>query len=197
MSTRTPLLRIRVCESSPRMVFTALGAVAELERSLIIRLRNARAKGKRIGRPRVALDARRIAVLRNRGASWAIVCQETGPTAMEPHSAPFMLPKTDLRYVCDRRRLTRLGHTLVSIDHGRTSPGRGGPSARSMRIQLIPSTPVRSPKTNEVVSQEMEAIPFPTMESGWEKPATDRLSTCTPSSLLLLMVTSVTVVPVF
>jgi DNA invertase Pin-like site-specific DNA recombinase len=41
-----------------KMVFTVLGAVAELERSLIVErvksgLRNARAKGKRLGRPRV------------------------------------------------------------------------------------------------------------------------------------------------
>ncbi len=40
-----------------RMVFTVLGAVAELERSLIVErvragIRNARAKGKRLGRPR-------------------------------------------------------------------------------------------------------------------------------------------------
>ena len=39
-----------------KMVFTVLGAVAELERSLIVErvkagLRNARAKGKRLGRP--------------------------------------------------------------------------------------------------------------------------------------------------
>src|SRR6202034_3883932 len=39
-----------------KMVFTVLGAVAELERSLIVErvragMRNARAKGKRIGRP--------------------------------------------------------------------------------------------------------------------------------------------------
>jgi DNA invertase Pin-like site-specific DNA recombinase len=43
------------------MVFTVLGAVAELERSLIAErvragLRNARAKGKRLGRPRVIVD---------------------------------------------------------------------------------------------------------------------------------------------
>jgi hypothetical protein len=48
------------------MVFTVLGAVAELERSLIVErvkagLRNARAKGKRLGRPRVVVDATRIA----------------------------------------------------------------------------------------------------------------------------------------
>jgi DNA invertase Pin-like site-specific DNA recombinase len=44
-----------------KMVFTVLGAVAELERSLIVErvkagLRNARAKGKRLGRPRRIVD---------------------------------------------------------------------------------------------------------------------------------------------
>jgi putative DNA-invertase from lambdoid prophage Rac len=46
------------------MVFTVLGAVAELERSLIVErvkagLRNARAKGKRLGRPeKIAVPSR-------------------------------------------------------------------------------------------------------------------------------------------
>jgi len=45
-----------------KMVFTVLGAVAELERSLIAErvragLRNARAKGKKLGRPRRRVDA--------------------------------------------------------------------------------------------------------------------------------------------
>lgn len=57
-----------------KMIFTVLGAVAELERSLIAErvragLRNARAKGKRLGRPRMALDAARMAVLRAQGCS--------------------------------------------------------------------------------------------------------------------------------
>jgi len=69
-----------------KMVFTVLGAVAELERSLIrerVRagLRNARSKGKRIGRPRVTVDAARIGQLRASGASWRTVCNETGLTA--------------------------------------------------------------------------------------------------------------------
>ena len=66
-----------------RMVFTVLGAVAELERSLIAArvragLRNARAKGERLGRPRVAVDAHRIAALRDSGASWAKIASELG-----------------------------------------------------------------------------------------------------------------------
>jgi DNA invertase Pin-like site-specific DNA recombinase len=55
-----------------KMVFTVLGAVAELERSLIVErvragLRNARAKGKTLGRPRVVVDAARVARLRAQG----------------------------------------------------------------------------------------------------------------------------------
>jgi DNA invertase Pin-like site-specific DNA recombinase len=66
-----------------KMVFTVLGAVAELERSLIVErvkagLRNARAKGKQLGRPRVSLDARKIAVLRAQGLSWAKIAEQLG-----------------------------------------------------------------------------------------------------------------------
>lgn len=55
-----------------KMVFTVLGAVAELERSLIAErvragLRNARAKGKTLGRPRMIMDSARIARLRAEG----------------------------------------------------------------------------------------------------------------------------------
>ena len=66
-----------------RMVFTVLGAVAELERSLIAErvragLRNARAKGKRLGRPRVAVDRARVAHFRAQGLSWAKIAAELG-----------------------------------------------------------------------------------------------------------------------
>jgi DNA invertase Pin-like site-specific DNA recombinase len=58
-----------------KMVFTVLGAVAELERSLIVErvragLRNARAKGKQLGRPRKSVDAIQISQLRAQGLSW-------------------------------------------------------------------------------------------------------------------------------
>jgi hypothetical protein len=66
-----------------KMVFTVLGAVAELERSLIVErvkagLRNARAKGKRLGRPRVAVDAAQVARLRAYGFSWPKIARELG-----------------------------------------------------------------------------------------------------------------------
>ena len=66
-----------------RMVFTVLGAVAELERSLIVErvkagLRNARAKGKRLGRPRKILDTERIATLRAEGVGWKRIAARMG-----------------------------------------------------------------------------------------------------------------------
>lgn len=66
-----------------KMVFTVLGAVAELERSLIAErvragLRNARAKGKTLGRPRTFVDAARIGRRRSEGASWRAIANELG-----------------------------------------------------------------------------------------------------------------------
>lgn len=66
-----------------KMIFTVLGAVAELERSLIVErvkagLRNAKAKGKRLGRPRVAVDPIKIGRLRAEGLSWAHVAERLG-----------------------------------------------------------------------------------------------------------------------
>ena len=66
-----------------KMVFTVLGAVAELERSLTVErvkagLRNARAKGKRLGRPTKIVDARRIAALRAQGIGWKKIAKQMG-----------------------------------------------------------------------------------------------------------------------
>ncbi len=75
-----------------KMIFTVLGAVAELERSLIAErvragLRNARAKGRRLGRPPSRLDAAKIASLRSQGASWRAVGAELGVSAATAHTA--------------------------------------------------------------------------------------------------------------
>ena len=61
-----------------KMIFTVLGAVAELERSLIVErvragLRNARAKGKKLGRPRKLTNPAAINSLRSQGASWRAI----------------------------------------------------------------------------------------------------------------------------
>src|SRR6202142_2629433 len=65
---------------SGRLMFQIIGAMAEFERSLIqerVRagLRNARAKGKKFGRPRVKIDAAQVAELRRDGLSWSQVCR--------------------------------------------------------------------------------------------------------------------------
>src|ERR1700694_3819759 len=66
-----------------KMVFTVLGAVAELERSLIVErvragLRHARAKGKRLGRPKKYVDAAQIASLRAARHSWRTIARKMG-----------------------------------------------------------------------------------------------------------------------
>lgn len=66
-----------------KMVFTVLGAVAELERSLIRErvkagLRNAKAKGKLVGRPRVKADIAHILDLRAQGLSWLAIGEKLG-----------------------------------------------------------------------------------------------------------------------
>ena len=81
-----------------KMVFTVLGAGAELERSLIAErvragIRNARAKGKRLGRPRVEVDAARIVALRGRGLSWSTICRETGIGKGTAQRAFYGLPQ--------------------------------------------------------------------------------------------------------
>ena len=85
-----------------KMVFTVLGAVAELERSLIAErvragLRNARAKGKRLGRPHVAVDAVRIASLRAAGASWQTITRQLGISAGTAKRAFYNLSKNPSR----------------------------------------------------------------------------------------------------
>jgi DNA invertase Pin-like site-specific DNA recombinase len=69
-----------------RMTFTVLGAVAELERSLIAErvkagIRNARARGVRLGRPKVAADVPSIRRLRGQDRSWRSIGRELGIAA--------------------------------------------------------------------------------------------------------------------
>jgi len=69
-----------------KMVFTVLGAVAELERSLIVErvragLRNAKAKGKKLGRPRKVTRPDVISRMRSQGASWRSIGTALGVSA--------------------------------------------------------------------------------------------------------------------
>jgi DNA invertase Pin-like site-specific DNA recombinase len=75
-----------------KMIFTVLGAVAELERSLIAErvragLRNARAKGKRLGRPVKRVNAAQIAALRAQGVPWRRIGLQLGVSAATAYAA--------------------------------------------------------------------------------------------------------------
>lgn len=66
-----------------KMVFTVLGAVAELERNLIVErvragLRHARSKGKRLGRPRKHVERSTILSMRSAGQSWRHIARQLG-----------------------------------------------------------------------------------------------------------------------
>ena len=83
---------------SGRLMFQIIGAMAEFERALIqerVRagLRNARAKGRRLGRPRVIVDASQIACLRSQGRSWAQITDEIGVSKGTAQRAVVGLPK--------------------------------------------------------------------------------------------------------
>jgi DNA invertase Pin-like site-specific DNA recombinase len=83
---------------SGRLMFQIIGAMAEFERALIqerVRagLRNALAKGKRLGRPRVIVDISRVASLRARGNSWSQIQTELGVSKGTAQRAFAGLPK--------------------------------------------------------------------------------------------------------
>jgi DNA invertase Pin-like site-specific DNA recombinase len=68
---------------SGRLMFQIIGAMAEFERALIqerVRagLRNAKAKGKTLGRPRAVVNIEEISALREQGLSWARITHQTG-----------------------------------------------------------------------------------------------------------------------
>jgi len=75
---------------SGRLMFQIIGAMAEFERSLIqerVRagLRNAKLKGKILGRPPLALDCSRIVRLRASGASIRTISAQLGVSASTVH----------------------------------------------------------------------------------------------------------------
>lgn len=68
---------------SGRLMFHVVSAMAEFERALIQErvkagLRNAKAKGKKLGRPRADVDQSQIEALRASGASWREIAEKLG-----------------------------------------------------------------------------------------------------------------------
>jgi DNA invertase Pin-like site-specific DNA recombinase len=100
-----------------KLVFTVLGAVAELERSLIVErvragLRNAKAKGKSLGRPRVVVDVGRVAALREQGRSWPQIAKQLGIGVGTAYRAHQELSKN-----LEAESLSRIpGSTVVAAD---------------------------------------------------------------------------------
>lgn len=83
---------------SGRLTFQIIGAMAEFERSLIQErvkagLRDARAKGKKFGRPRVEIDATRVAELRRDGLSWSQVCRALNVSKGSAQRSIALLPE--------------------------------------------------------------------------------------------------------
>jgi DNA invertase Pin-like site-specific DNA recombinase len=81
-----------------RLVFGIFASIAEFERELIRdRVKSgiaaARSKGKRLGRPRVTVDASKIAILRDSGASWHSITEELGLSAGTAKRAYYSLSK--------------------------------------------------------------------------------------------------------
>lgn len=81
-----------------RLMFQIIDAMAEFERALIqerVRagLWNARCKGKKLGRPRVTVDASKIASIRTQGRSWAEIVAEMGIGKGTAQRALAGLPK--------------------------------------------------------------------------------------------------------
>jgi len=81
-----------------RLVFGIFASIAEFERELIRSrilsgLALARTNGKQLGRPRVSVDAVRIAKLRSAGRSWSEICDETGLSRGTAQRAFHSLPR--------------------------------------------------------------------------------------------------------
>jgi putative DNA-invertase from lambdoid prophage Rac len=80
--------------SSPagRLMAHLLGAISEFERSLIAErvragLQNAKRRGKRLGRPHLAVDLAKVASLRDSGALWRTISKQMGLSVGKVHKA--------------------------------------------------------------------------------------------------------------
>jgi DNA invertase Pin-like site-specific DNA recombinase len=73
-----------------KMVFTVLGAVAELERNIIrervtMGLKRARKEGKTLGRPRVVVDREKVRMMHKQGSSVRAIAAQLGLTKSTVH----------------------------------------------------------------------------------------------------------------
>lgn len=85
--------------ASGRLMFNIIGAMAEFERELIRErvkagMKNAKAKGARIGRPRVTIDTFQIARLRDSGASLREIAARLGVSLGTVAACSKRLPRS-------------------------------------------------------------------------------------------------------
>ena len=97
--------------SDLKIMFQIIGAMAEFERALIRErvkagLRNAQAKGKRLGRSRRVVNASRIAALRASGASWRAISREMEVGVATIYRVPGVILGS-----CEDRSQTTLSHS--------------------------------------------------------------------------------------
>jgi DNA invertase Pin-like site-specific DNA recombinase len=89
---------IDLTTSAGKLLYQLLAAFGEFERNVIAErvasgLRAAKARGVRLGRPRIRVDAAQIASLRVQGASWATISARTGISKGTAQRAVLSLPK--------------------------------------------------------------------------------------------------------
>jgi hypothetical protein len=159
-----------------KMVFTVLGAVAELERSLIVErvragLRNARAKGKTLGRPRVVVDAATVSRLRNQGRTIREIAEH-------PMACPAVLSikpsRIAVRSALQSKQFRRadslssnqmfVGPTSIRIDACKThSPsktesaeGRPGPTVSTKSLRAFEHSATRFGSNENLVGIDRE-----------------------------------------
>ncbi len=93
---------------SGKLLYQVISAFAEFERDCIRErvqagMRNARAQGKRIGRPPVAVDASEVARLRAQNHSWREIAAQLGVGATTARRAFSRVAKSPVEIPCQRQ----------------------------------------------------------------------------------------------
>jgi hypothetical protein len=92
-----PLIATTFSVYSPCTLGRSGGASPAIIERVRAGLRNARAKGKTLGRPRVAVDTAKVASLRTSGASWQTITRQLGISAGTAKRAFYSLSKNPSR----------------------------------------------------------------------------------------------------
>ena len=135
-----------------KMVFTVLGAVAELDRTLIVErvragMRNAKAKGRAIGRPRADVAFSAVTRLRDGGASWRTIGRKLGISARTAKRLwGKRLSRRRLEVAWIQRRLERFSVRQKELFVGASS-GRSGLKGARFRWRLESEIFIASPCT--------------------------------------------------